>query len=102
VWRKCHTLPFHPKQKATIMSAMLYQYAEEKARRLQLRSKTQVGTVNRLLDRSEPQWKPIGKDCGDIIKEMAAWSEWRTTGDPAYATERLWNVLQRQMHQQEF
>jgi hypothetical protein len=35
------------------MSAIIVQYAEEKARRLSLRSKTNISTVNRLLGRRE-------------------------------------------------
>jgi hypothetical protein len=35
------------------MSAIIIQYAEEKARRLSLRSKTNVGTVARLLGRTD-------------------------------------------------
>jgi hypothetical protein len=37
----------------TIMSGIIVQFAEEKARRLSLRSKTNVATVNRLLGRKD-------------------------------------------------
>ena len=49
------------------MSAILIQFAEEKARRLSLRSKTQVGTISRLLGRA---------DCGEVLEYLAKRTEW--------------------------
>jgi len=49
------------------MSAIIVQFAEEKAKRLSLRSKTQVGTVARLLGRA---------DCGEVSLWTKLQAEW--------------------------
>ena len=49
------------------MSAIIYRYAEEKARRLSLRYKTNVSTVNRLLGRT---------DCGEVDLWTKLQQEW--------------------------
>ena len=49
------------------MSAIIYRYAEEKAKRLQLRDKTRVGTVNRLLGRT---------DCNEVDLWTKLQQEW--------------------------
>jgi len=46
------------------MSAIIYQFAEEKAKRLSLRNRTQVSSVNRLLGRKET-------DCGQAMLNFA-------------------------------
>lgn len=60
------------------MSAIIYRYAEEKARRLSLRNKTQTGTVNRLLGRT---------DCGEVSlwsKLQQEWDKKREDGEYPY------------------
>jgi len=50
------------------MSALLVRYAEEKAKRLSLRSKTNVGTVSRLLGRTESaEVVPLKRDYSNLV-----------------------------------
>lgn len=52
------------------MSAIIIQFAEEKAKRFSLRKKTNVSTVNRLLGRS---------DCGEVDTWTRLQQEWENT-----------------------